>query len=58
MDAQAVDLTFREHEGDDYLRWLDENAALEFDPDDGAELTGDFWADAHPFADFVMWFGR
>jgi len=58
MDARAVDLTFREQEGDDYLSWLDENAALECDPDDESDLIGDFWSDAHPFADFVMWFGR
>jgi len=28
MEVRAVDQTFRQHEGDDYLRWIDEGGAI------------------------------
>ena len=28
MEVRAVDQTFRQHEGDDYLLWIDEGGAI------------------------------
>ena len=39
MEVRAVDQTFRQHEGDDYLRWVDEGGAVGPDPADGGDLA-------------------